>query len=131
MLAPAIEAAETGYPVTERVARDWAKQVGKLARNRAAAAGVSCSTAQRRCPARSIASLRLPALRSIAAEGPAAFYEGWIARDMVETLRALGGLHTLDDFASFAPEYVTPRVPVIAAIVCGNARPMGKASRRC
>jgi len=27
---------------------------------------------------------------------------------MVETLRALGGLHSLDDFASFAPEYVTP-----------------------
>ena len=27
---------------------------------------------------------------------------------MVEALRALGGLHTLDDFARFAPEYVDP-----------------------
>ena len=27
---------------------------------------------------------------------------------MVDSLRALGGLHTLDDFASFAPEYVAP-----------------------
>ncbi len=48
------------------------------------------------------------ALRSIASDGPAAFYQGWIARDMVETLRQAGGLHTLDDFSSYAPEYVTP-----------------------
>ena len=107
LLAPAIEAAETGYPVTERVARDWAKQVGKLARNRAAAQAFLFDGAAplpgtiHRQPA--LAKV----LRSIAAEGPAAFYKGWVARDMVETLRALGGLHTLDDFASFAPEYVT------------------------
>ena len=37
LLQPAIEAAETGYPVSERVARDWAQQVGKLRRNKAAA----------------------------------------------------------------------------------------------
>lgn len=108
LLAPAIEAAERGYPVTERVARDWAKQVGKLTRNPAAAQaflfdGVAPLPGTiHRQPALA------KALRSIAAEGPGAFYEGWIARDMVETLRALGGLHVLDDFASFAPEYVTP-----------------------
>src|SRR5215469_2472085 len=37
LLQPAIEAAEHGYPVTERVARDWAKQVQKLRRNPVAA----------------------------------------------------------------------------------------------
>ena len=108
LLQPAIEAAEQGYPVTERVARDWAKQVDKLSRNPAAAKAFLFDSA---APQPGMVH-RQPglaaALRSIAAEGPSAFYRGWIAHDMVETLQALGGLHTLDDFASFAPEYVDP-----------------------
>jgi gamma-glutamyltranspeptidase/glutathione hydrolase len=47
-------------------------------------------------------------LRRIAQDGPRGFYEGPVARDMVETLRARGGLHTLEDFAGAAPEWVTP-----------------------
>src|SRR5262249_23267873 len=37
LLQPAIAAAEDGYPVTERVARDWARQGGKLGKNKTAA----------------------------------------------------------------------------------------------
>jgi gamma-glutamyltranspeptidase / glutathione hydrolase len=108
LLQPAIAAAEHGYPVTERVARDWARQVEKLRRNPAAADvflpnGVAPRPGDiHRQPALA------RALRSIADDGPAAFYEGWIARDMVETLREAGGFHTLDDFSGYAPEYVTP-----------------------
>jgi gamma-glutamyltranspeptidase/glutathione hydrolase len=108
LLQPAVEAAEHGYPVTERVARDWAKQVAKLRGNAAAADiflrnGETPHTGEiHRQPALA------KALRSIASDGPAAFYQGWIARDMVETLRQAGGLHTLDDFSRYAPEYVTP-----------------------
>ena len=108
LLAPAIEAAEAGYPVTERVARDWAKQVAKLRRNPAATQAFLFDGAApepgmvHRQPALA------RALRSIAAEGPDAFYKGWIAQDMVASLRALGGLHTLGDFADYAPEYVAP-----------------------
>jgi gamma-glutamyltranspeptidase/glutathione hydrolase len=108
LLQPAIEAAEAGYPVSERVARDWAKQAGKLRRNKAAADAFLFDGA----PPQPGTIHRQPALaaalRSIAAEGPDAFYRGWIARDMVDSLRALGGLHTLEDFASFAPDYVAP-----------------------
>lgn len=108
LLQPAIEAAEHGYPVTERVARDWARQVGKL-RGNAAASDIFLANG---APPRPGDIHRQPALartlRSIACSGPAAFYEGAIARDMVAALRAAGGLHTLDDFAAYAPEYVTP-----------------------
>ena len=108
LLQPAIDAAEQGYPVTERVARDWAKQVAKLQRNPAAAQAFLFDGA----PPRPGTIHRQPALaaalRSIASDGPAAFYRGWIARDMVDTLRGLGGLHTLEDFSSFEPEYVDP-----------------------
>lgn len=108
LLQPAIEAAERGYPVTERVARDWAKQVDKLRRNPAAAKAFLFDGAAPQPGTVHRQPELAAALRSIAAEGPTAFYRGWIARDMVEALRALGGLHTLDDFASFAPEYVDP-----------------------
>ena len=37
LLGPAIEAAENGYPVTERLARDWSMQVAKLSRHAVAA----------------------------------------------------------------------------------------------
>jgi gamma-glutamyltranspeptidase/glutathione hydrolase len=108
LLQPAIEAAEHGYPVTERVARDWAKQVAKL-RGNAAAADIFLPNG--RAP-RTGEIHRQPALakalRSIANDGPDAFYRGWIARDMVETLRQAGGLHVLEDFSQYAPEYVTP-----------------------
>ncbi|HKS84744.1 MAG TPA: gamma-glutamyltransferase [Pseudolabrys sp.] len=108
LLAPAIEAADAGYPVTERVARDWAKQVGKLQRNTAAAQTFLFNGAAPQPGVVHQQPALANALRSIASGGPEEFYEGWIARDMVETLRALGGLHTLDDFADYAPEYVKP-----------------------
>ncbi len=108
LLQPAIEAADQGYPVTERVARDWARQVGKLRRNPAAAKAFLFDGAAPQPGTIHRQPELAAALRSIAAEGPTAFYRGWIARDMVEALQALGGLHTLDDFASFAPEYVDP-----------------------
>lgn len=108
LLQPAITAAEGGYPVTERVARDWAKQVRKLRANPAAAKTFLIDGAAPAVGAIHWQPALAAALRSIAQDGPSVFYEGWIARDMVATLRALGGLHTLDDFSAFKPEYVEP-----------------------
>jgi gamma-glutamyltranspeptidase/glutathione hydrolase len=108
LLEPAIAAADNGHPVAERVARDWVRQVEKLRRNKAAAElFLPGGTA----PAPGTV-LRQPALaaalRSIARDGARTFYEGWIARDMVTTLRAEGGVHTLEDFAAYEAEYVEP-----------------------
>lgn len=47
-------------------------------------------------------------LRRVAAEGPKAFYEGEVAEDMVSSLRALGGVHTLDDFAAARADFIAP-----------------------
>lgn len=108
LLQPAIEAAEYGYPVTERVARDWAKQVSKLRGNAAAAEIFLPGGSPPRPGDIHRQSALAKALRAIASDGPAAFYEGWIARDMVEALRAAGGYHELKDFSDYSPEYVTP-----------------------
>ena len=108
LLQPAIAAAEDGYPVTERVARDWARQADKLRKNKAAASiFLPNGTAPRPGDVHRQPALAA-ALRSIASDGPTAFYEGWIARDMVDALRAAGGWNTLEDFSTYAPEYVTP-----------------------
>ena len=108
LLQPAIAAAEDGYPVTERVARDWARQLEKLRKNQAAASIFLPNGATPRPGDIHRQPALAATLRSIASDGPAAFYEGWIARDMVDALRAAGGCHVLEDFSAYAPEYVTP-----------------------
>jgi gamma-glutamyltranspeptidase len=47
-------------------------------------------------------------LRRIAAQGRAAFYEGEVAEDMVASLQAIGGVHTLEDFANTRSDYTEP-----------------------
>ena len=108
LLQPAIAAAEDGYPVTERVARDWARQLEKLRKNKTTASIFLPNGSAPRPGDIHRQPALAAALRSIAADGPAAFYKGWIARDMVDALRDAGGCHTLEDFSTYAPEYVTP-----------------------
>jgi gamma-glutamyltranspeptidase/glutathione hydrolase len=48
------------------------------------------------------------ALRRIARDGRKGFYEGEVAEDMVASLQALGGTHTLEDFARVACDYTDP-----------------------
>lgn len=108
VLGPAIALAESGCCVPERLARDWSKQRDKLKRNSAAA---SLFLMDGETP-RPGTIHRQPALartlRRVAHKGAREFYEGPIAANLVATLREQGGLHTADDFADFAPEYVTP-----------------------
>jgi gamma-glutamyltranspeptidase/glutathione hydrolase len=108
LLQPAIKAAEEGYVVAPRVAFDWKNQFEKLKQG--------TNTERYLLP-----HGRLPqvgdvihqpelgkTLRAIARDGRDAFYKGPIAEDMVETLRGIGGLHTLDDFAAHTTEVTSP-----------------------
>jgi gamma-glutamyltranspeptidase/glutathione hydrolase len=106
ILAPAIACAEDGIPVAPRVAFDWADDLPVL-QGRAR----DIYTIQGRAP-RVGEIFRHPAqaevLRRIAREGRKGFYEGEVAEDMITSLRALGGSHTLDDLANTACNYTTP-----------------------
>ncbi|WLE00774.1 gamma-glutamyltransferase (plasmid) [Agrobacterium leguminum] len=106
VLAPAIRFAEAGVPVCHRSAIDWETfgerlhgpgrehflKDGKPYR----AGEIFASAAQ------------AEALRLIARDGRDAFYRGPIMEDIVSTLRDAGGLHTAEDFAAAAAEYVEP-----------------------
>jgi len=108
LLQPAIRAAEEGYVVAPRVAFDWNNQFEKLK------GGVNTEhyLLPRGKPAVAGDVIRQPelaqTLRAIAKHGADAFYRGPIAEDMVETLRGIGGLHTLDDFAAHTTETTSP-----------------------
>jgi gamma-glutamyltranspeptidase/glutathione hydrolase len=106
LLAPAIYYAQDGFPLAERNARYWiakrlmdqpgwketydiwpnAPQPGDLFRN----PGLANS------------------LRQIAAHGRDAYYNGPMTETMVKFLNAHGGMHTVEDFRDFQPEWVEP-----------------------
>ncbi len=105
-LAPAIAYAEAGVPVAPRVALDWSHSTDGL--SGAARDFYLIGGAAPRAGDLFRAPGQAEVLRRIAREGAKGFYEGEVAEDMVESLRALGGLHTAEDFASARADYVEP-----------------------
>jgi gamma-glutamyltranspeptidase/glutathione hydrolase len=110
LFARAIGYAENGYPVTPRVAMDWAAHVGVVAGDPYAAALFLPEGAAPAVGDRHAQPLLGARLREIAAKGAAGFYEGETAAKMVAHLQSLGGLHTEADFheARDQAHWVTP-----------------------
>jgi gamma-glutamyltranspeptidase/glutathione hydrolase len=107
ILEPAARAAEHGYVVTPRVAHDWGRNENKLRDPHTAKVMLPGG----RAPLAGD-TMRNPALartlRRIGREGREAFYEGAVARDLVNRLKELGGLHEEEDFAAQRSQWVEP-----------------------
>lgn len=105
-LAPAIYYADAGVPVGPRSSFDW-----KIAEATPQGVAKQFFLMDGKAPEPG-QIFRAPGqsevLKRIATEGRAGFYEGEVAEDMVSSLRAAGGTHTLDDFAATACDYTTP-----------------------
>jgi gamma-glutamyltranspeptidase / glutathione hydrolase len=108
LLAPAIYYAESGFPVTEIIAKEWATYRTKLSQHP--------NTAKTYLP-----DGRAPkageifhnhdlakSLRLIADEGRNGFYKGPTAQAMLQLSKEQGGTMTAADLAEFQPEWVTP-----------------------
>jgi gamma-glutamyltranspeptidase / glutathione hydrolase len=108
LLQPAIKAAEEGYVVAPRIAFDWKNNLAKVR------AGINAPRYLLKNNEAPVAGdvMQQPelgqTLRTIAKLGPDGFYKGYVAEDMVETLRSHGGLHTMEDFASHTTETTVP-----------------------
>jgi len=118
-LQPAIDYAEQGFPVSERIAFDWTLPN---------AVGPTTGDPRRCCTARdpdSVATwyvngrqpaagqiVRNPALartfRLLQQQGRDGFYRGEIARALVDKSTRLGGSMTMDDLAAYSGEWVSP-----------------------
>ena len=105
-LAPAIYYADAGVPVAPKVAFDYAQSSSTLhgaGRTHYMAQDKPLTTGQIfRSP------MQAEVLRRVSMDGRAGFYEGEVAEDMVKSLNAAGGTHTLDDFANVRSDYTAP-----------------------
>lgn len=108
LLAPAIQYAEQGFPVTEWVARAWASAEDLPSKDANAA---RTYLPKDRAP-RVGEIFRNPDLawsyKQIATRGRDAFYKGEIAQRIVKFSERQGGTMTTQDLAEFASEWVDP-----------------------
>lgn len=108
VLAPAIQVAEDGYPVTEWIAQHFASNVELLRDNEAAAKTYLISD---RAP-RLGEIVRNPdlawSLRQIAQGGRDAFYRGELTKRILALSARHGGVLTAKDFSDYSSEWVEP-----------------------
>ncbi len=105
ILAPAISYTEAGVPVGPRTAHDWPRATHLQGDAR----GFYLKDGHALRPGEIFrAPGQAEILRRIAAEGRAGFYEGEVAADLIDSLRALGGVHSHDDLAATRCDYSDP-----------------------
>jgi len=108
LLAPAIRYAEEGFPVTEWVRESWADGE-ELLRGDPQVARTYLPNGQVPCVGEIFRNPDLArSYRQIAGQGRSAFYEGEIARRVVELSERQGGTMTAQDLAEFSGEWVEP-----------------------
>jgi gamma-glutamyltranspeptidase/glutathione hydrolase len=108
-LAPAIDIAENGFPVSPIIAGQWQGNVRILEQDPGAGAtylidGGRAPEAGEWFQNPDIAA----SYRMVAREGPGALYGGALGARIVETVQAQGGFLTLQDLQDHRPEWVEP-----------------------
>jgi gamma-glutamyltranspeptidase/glutathione hydrolase len=108
VFAPAIEIAEQGFPITTALAQGLANGKDKLAKH-ASTTKVWFKDGQPLKMGDILVNKDLArTLRTIAAQGPDAFYRGDIAKNTAAYLKANGGIITEADLAGYRPVEDTP-----------------------
>ena len=93
------EYARNGYPIHEVVAKSWYENINKL-NEHSATKSIFLKNNNPYGYKEIHKNINLAnTLKAISKDGISAFYEGYIAKDIVDTLKSLGGLHTMSDFA--------------------------------
>lgn len=108
-LAPAIEIAEKGFPVSPIIAGQWRGNIRVLERDPGARATFLLEGDRSPGAGEWFQNPDIAAsFRSIAEEGPGALYGGSLGEKIVETVRSQGGFLTLEDLRAHRPEWVEP-----------------------
>jgi len=133
-VAPAIDYAENGFPISQRIAMTGGCQTPcrcrSVVRTDPDSVKTGTSTANVRLPTKSIASRSRQKFRLMAEGGRDAFYKGEIARAIVKKSDALGGSMTLDDLAITKLSLSKPRPATIVAMISTNCRPRRRPGRQ-
>ena len=107
VLRPAIEYAESGYPVSEMVAFQWAGAEARLKQHYGGEELLLRGSAPRSGEVMTIRTLA-DTLRTIAYGGADAFYRGQIAERIGAFVQERGGWLTTEDLAEHAPSWEEP-----------------------
>ena len=108
LLAPAIEYADSGFPVMEKAAVDWAASVSKLKQTPAASSNYLIEGRSPRAGEIFRQKNLARTLRTLARGGRDAFYKGEIARAITDYCQKNGGFLSMQDFAEHKSEWVEP-----------------------
>ncbi len=108
VFAPAIELAEGGFPITLSNAIMWGMAVENLRKWPTSAAQYLHDGAVPQVGSILVQPALGRTFRAIVEGGMEAFYRGEIAQEIVRFSQEQGGILTLDDFASYAPEWQEP-----------------------
>lgn len=108
LLAPAIALAESGFPVAEKTAEDWAPEVEKLRRTEAAASTFLVNGAAPAPGTLFVQRNLARTLRALARGGRDAFYTGEIGRAIVDYCRRNDGFLSMEDLAAHKADWVEP-----------------------
>ena len=104
VVAPAIRLAEQGFPVSEKLAREFAEERPGLQRF-SMSSRIFLNGGKTYRVGDTFRQPELAAtLKRIAKNGPAEFYQGETAHLLAGDMAALGGLVTLDDLAHYQPK---------------------------
>lgn len=107
-LQPAIDYAERGYPLSERIAAGWGRVADVLAVDRETARVFLPGGAPPRAGQKFANPDLARSLRLLAEQGPDVFYRGELAQALVATSDSHGGLLTLQDMADHTSTWVEP-----------------------
>ena len=108
LMAPAIEYAEDGFPVMEKIAADWEPEVAKLKSTAAAASTYLVDGGAPKPGAIFVQKNLARTLRTLARGGRDAFYRGAVGRAIVDYCQKNGGFLSMEDLASQKAEWVEP-----------------------
>ena len=110
VVMPGVLLAEQGFSVSEALARGLNREVaGPMAKFPASVAAYGKpGGGQWKAGDRIVLGDLGRTLRSIAEDGPDAFYTGWIADAIAADMKANGGLITKEDLAQYRPKERTP-----------------------
>lgn len=127
VLAPAIRAAERGFPVTELVAHYWSllARLGVLRNDAARASWLADGAAPR-----AGSWFRAPGLARVLSEiadgGAPAFYEGTAGRAIVATSESEGGFFAAADLADHTSTWVEPIATTYRGVEVAELPPNGQ-----
>lgn len=108
LMEPAIEIARRGHAIAPVVAHKWAAAVPELKDQPGFAQAFMPHGRAPRVGERFCLPGAATTLEMIGRTRGRAMYEGELAQKVVDYLRANGGAHTLEDFASYRPDWVEP-----------------------